>query len=137
MKYMLDTCICIEIIRHRSPYALAQLTNCQPGEVCLSSITLAELFHGAQKSLRPEQNLAAIQQFSLALQILTFDLRATSAYGILCANLERQGSRIGQMDMLIGAHALSSGLILVTNNLSEFKRIAGLLVEDWVSAPKI
>ncbi|GAB4497729.1 MAG: type II toxin-antitoxin system VapC family toxin [Anaerolineales bacterium] len=135
MKYMLDTCICIEIIRHRSSSALTHLTGCQPGDVCLSSITLAELFHGAQKNLRPEQNLIAIQQFSLALQILDFDLRAASYYGVLCANLERQGLRIGQMDMLIGAHALSCGLVLVTNNLSEFQRISGLQIEDW-SSPK-
>jgi tRNA(fMet)-specific endonuclease VapC len=133
MKYMLDTNICIELIRHKPQKLIRRLTRCEPGEVGVSSITIAELAHGANKSNQVEQNLAALEQFLLPLEIADFDQQASTAYGVVRAYLEREGKVIGSMDMLIGAHALSLGVTLVTNNTDEFQRIPKLKVEDWMA----
>ena len=133
MKYLLDTNICIALIRQRPAGLLQRLTTLEPGEVCLSSITLAELIYGAAKSSQTEQNLAALEQFLLPLELVNFDESAATAYGQIRAGLEREGKVIGSMDMLIAAHALSLNTILVTNNTKEFGRVSGLLLEDWIS----
>ncbi|WKZ34970.1 MAG: type II toxin-antitoxin system VapC family toxin [Anaerolineales bacterium] len=132
MKYMLDTNICIGLIRQKPQTLITRLTNCAPGEIGVSSITMAELMYGTQKSNRPEQNQSALEQFLLPIEIADFDQHASIVYGSLRALLEKNGSIIGAMDMLIGAHALSLGVILVTNNTSEFSRIPNLEVEDWI-----
>ncbi len=131
MKYMLDTNICIELIRRRSNKLIQRLTRCQPGEVGVSSITVAGLIFGANKSNQVGQNLAALEQFLLPLEIADFGQPAANAYGAIRARLEREGRAIGSMDTLIGAHAVSCGAIIVTNNTGEFRRIRGLKVEDW------
>ncbi|MFZ5820716.1 MAG: type II toxin-antitoxin system tRNA(fMet)-specific endonuclease VapC [Chloroflexota bacterium] len=131
MKYMLDTNICIGLIRQKPQRLVERLTQCAPLEVGVSSITVAELAYGAQKSSRVEQNMSALEQFLLPLEIAGFDQRASIAYGMVRAFLERQGNVIGAMDMLIGAHASSLDVILVTNNSSEFERIPDLKIEDW------
>ena len=133
MKYLLDTNICIALIRQRPAGLLRRLTTLEPGEVGLSSITLAELIYGAAKSSQTEQNLAALEQFLLPLELVNFDESAATAYGQIRAGLEREGKIIVSMDILIAAHALSLNTILVTNNTKEFGRVSGLLLEDWIS----
>ena len=133
MKYLLDTNICIALIRQRPAGLLQRLATLEPGEVGLSSITQAELIYGAAKSSQTEQNLAALEQFLLPLELVNFDESAATAYGQIRAGLEREGKVIGSIDMLIAAHALSLNTILVTNNTKEFGRVSGLLLEDWIS----
>lgn len=132
MKYLLDTNICIALIRHKPKELIDRLTACKPGEVGISTITMAELTHGAQKSSQSEQNMAALEEFLLALEVIDFDQRAAIAYGYLRAYLERKGTPIGSMDMLIAAQALSLEVTLVTNNTREFKRIPELQIVDWL-----
>lgn len=133
MKYMLDTNICIGLIRHKPQSLIERLTSCAPGEVCVSAITVAKLAHGAQKSNKVEENISALEQFLLPLEVADFDQRASAAYGYVRAFLEREGKVIGSMDMLIGAHALSLNVIMVTNNTDEFRRIPNLKIEDWMA----
>jgi len=133
MKYLLDTNICIALIRQKPGTLIQRLTSLQPGDVGISSITLAELFHGVEKSARPEQNLSALEQFLLPLALADFGQEAAQAYGKIRADLERSGQLIGSMDMLIAAHAMSLDAIIVINNVQEFQRIKGLAVEDWLS----
>lgn len=131
MKFMLDTDICIDLIRRRTSQVLLQLQQCSPGDVCMSSITLAELEFGVHKSRMPDRNKLALAEFAAPLEILPFDDLAAASYGELRALLERQGQPIGSMDMLIAAHALSRSLTLVTNNEREFRRVPGLRVANW------
>ena len=102
-----------------------------PGEVTLSVISVAELEYGCRKSMAMEKNLAALQQFLIPLEILAFDYAATFEYGIIRSALESAGTPIGPLDTLIAAHAKSSNCILVTNNEREFKRVDGLIIENW------
>jgi tRNA(fMet)-specific endonuclease VapC len=131
MKYMLDTNICVFLIRTRPETVLNRLEKCRPGEVGISSVTLAELRYGAEKSLQVEKNLEALAGFTLALEIAAFDEQAVAGYGAVRTQLEAAGTPIGSMDMLIGAHALSLGATLVTNNTKELRRIKRLRVADW------
>ena len=133
MKYLLDTNICIALIRQKPASLLQRLTSLQPGEVGISSITLAELTYGAVKSSHPEQNMSALEQFILPLDLADFNQKAACAYGQIRASLEHNGVVIGSMDMLIAAHAISLNAILVTNNTREFQRVNGLVIEDWIS----
>jgi tRNA(fMet)-specific endonuclease VapC len=135
MKYLLDTNICIALIRQKPVGLLQQLTSHEPGEVGISAITLAELVHGVEKSAQSEHNMSALQQFLLPLELADFDQKAAIAYGKIRVKLERDGQPIGSMDMLIAAHALGLGAILVTNNMREFQRIDGLALEDWITEP--
>jgi len=132
MNYLLDTNICIYIIRQHPPQVINRLKSCGIGDVAVSSITLAELEYGAAKSSRPEQNREALLSFFTPLEILPFDDQAALHYGELRAYLERSGRSIGTMDMLIAAHARSIPLTLVTNNIREFSRVPRLRVENWV-----
>ena len=133
MKYLLDTNICIALIRQKPAALLQRLISHQPGEVGFSSITLAELTYGAVKSSHPEQNMSALEQFILPLDLADFNHKAARAYGQIRASLEHNGVVIGSMDMLIAAHAISLDVILVTNNTGEFQRVRGLVIEDWIS----
>jgi tRNA(fMet)-specific endonuclease VapC len=133
MIYLLDTSICVALIRRNAPPVLERLKAERPGTVGVSSLTVAELAYGVARSARPEQNQAALEQFLLPLEILDFDMRAALAYGRIRRALERRGLPIGSMDLLIGAHALSANLTLVTNNTREFARIEGLALEDWLA----
>lgn len=131
MTYMLDTNICIYAIKNRPEVVLRRLKSNMHNGLCISAITLAELEHGVEKSERPEKNAAALLRFVSILQVLPFDDSAALAYGWLCAWLQRRGTPIGPMDMLIAAHAKSKGLILVTNNVREFARVPELKIENW------
>ena len=132
MRYLLDTNICIYVIRRRPRQVLARFQRCAVGDIGLSTVTLAELQYGVAKSAFPERNQEALAAFTLPLEILPFDAPAAAAYGPIRATLERQGTPIGAMDLLIAAHAVSLGVILVTNNPREFRRVPGLQVENWV-----
>ncbi len=136
MKYLLDTNICIALIRQKPAALIQRLTSLQPGDAGISSITLAELFHGVEKSARPEQNMSALEQFLLPLDLADFDQDSALAYGKIRADLEHTGQLIGSMDILIAAHAVSLDAIMVTNNVKEFQRVKGLFVEDWISETK-
>lgn len=131
MRYLLDTNICIYVIKRRPPQVLARLQRCAVGDSGLSTVTLAELEYGAAKSQFPARNQAALAAFTLPLEVVPFDAPA-AAYGPIRATLERQGTPIGAMDLLIAAPARSLGVILVTNNVREFGRVPGLQVDNWV-----
>lgn len=131
MKYMLDTNICIYLIKQKPPQVLEAFTELSFGDVGVSTITVAELQYGVQKSQRPEQNRQALQQFLMPLIIVGFDQDAAVAYGAIRATLEQQGTPIGSLDMLIAAQAVSLGVTLVTNNLREFARVPDLKLVNW------
>ena len=131
MKYMLDTNICIYTIKHKPPEVIKAFLCHEPDDMCISSITYGELMHGVEKSQAVERNRAAITLFLSAISILPFDSDAAEKYGAVRADLERKGTPIGPMDMLIAGHARSRGLILVTNNTRKFFRVNELEVEDW------
>ena len=133
IRFLLDTNICIDIIRRRSEKALRRLTASPVGQVGISSITLAELEYGVYKSADPQRNAVALLEFCTPLEIAPFDEHAALAYGRIRAVLEHKGRTIGPMDMLIAAHALALETTLVTNNLREFKRIKDLQLENWTA----
>jgi len=131
LTHLLDTNICVALIRLRSAKALARLQMMTPGSVGLSLITVSELEYGAAKSQNPQRNRAALAHFLLPFEIMPYDAAASGHYGDLRARLEKLGTSIGPLDTLIAAHARSLNVTLVTNNISEFRRVAGLKVEDW------
>lgn len=131
LKYMLDTNIVIYVIKRRPVEALA-VFNRHAGQMCISSITLAELMHGAEKSARPEHNLRQVEDFVSRLEVLEYGTKAAAHYGDIRASLERQGTPIGVNDLHIAGHARSEGLTLVTNNLKEFERVEALRLDNWV-----
>src|SRR5262245_50059961 len=131
MIYLLDTNICVLLIRQKSPQVLAKLTSHAITEIALSAMTVAELHYGVQKSSHQAQNQYALDQFLLPLIILPFDADDAIVYGHIRAALEAQGLSIGAMDTLIAAQAIRHNLILVTNNVREFGRMPNLAIEDW------
>ena len=131
MKLMLDTNICIYLIKEHPPSVLERFAAHAVGDIGLSVITLAELEYGVSKSSRPARNREALDQFISPLEVALFDRQATAAYGKLRTMLEKQGEPIGSMDLLIAAHALSLDVRLVTRNVREFGRVPGLRFEDW------
>lgn len=135
MKFVLDTNICIFIIKQRPPQVLQQFKNYKAEDIGISAITLAELQFGVVKSRHREKNQQALCEFILPLAILEFNSDAAFAYGEIRAELARTGQLIGALDMLIAAQALSANATLVTNNVREFARVAGLVVENWVKQP--
>jgi tRNA(fMet)-specific endonuclease VapC len=132
MKFMLDTNICIYLIKQKPPQVMDRFQEHTIGDIGVSSITVAELVYGVRKNQRPEQNQSALEQFLIPLVIADFDSEAAGSYGQIRANLESLGTPIGTFDTLIAAHALSLGAALVTNNLSEFKQVPKLNVVNWV-----
>ena len=131
MKLMLDTNVCIYLIKERPPSILERFASHAVGDIGISVITLAELEYGVSKSSRPARNREALDQFIAPLELASFDRRATAAYGKLRSTLEKKGQSIGSMDLLIAAHALSLDVRLITRNVREFGRVPGLSVEDW------
>lgn len=131
MKYMLDTNICIYIIKKRPEAVLNKFRTLKIGEVCISSITLAELTYGVYKSHQKQKNKTALNEFVSPLEMVSFNENTVEQYGALRAHLEKVGTPIGSLDTMIAAHALSLDLILVTNNTKEFSRVPHLNMEDW------
>jgi tRNA(fMet)-specific endonuclease VapC len=134
MKYMLDTNICIYIIKQHPDEVIHKFKDLKVGDLCISSVTLAELAYGVEKSRYREKNKSALEEFTLPLEIMTFDDQAALHYGHIRASLEKKGTPIGPLDLMIAAHARSLDAILVTNNKKEFTRVTKLKVEDWVHA---
>ncbi len=129
--YMLDTNICIFAIKKKPEQVLHHLLEHTPGDICISSITYAELCHGVEKSQAYARNSLALTLFLSEIQILPFDDRAAQEYGLIRASLEMKGTPIGPMDSLIAGHARSVSCTLVTNNTREFCRVDNLQIEDW------
>lgn len=132
LKFMLDTNIVIYVIKRRPMEVLGRF-NDNAGRMAISAITLAELVHGAEKSSKVEQNLAVVEEFASLIEVLPYGSKAAGHYGAIRSALEKSGRTIGVNDLHIAAHARSEGLILVSNNLSEFERVPGLLTENWVA----
>jgi tRNA(fMet)-specific endonuclease VapC len=133
MNLMLDTNICIYIIKQQPATVLKHFLEYQIGDICISSITLAELRFGVAKSAHRDKNANALDEFVVPLEVVSFDDAAAHVYGDIRATLEKGGTPIGSMDMLIAAHAVSLGVPLVTNNTREFVRVAGLSIVDWTN----
>ena len=131
LKFMLDTNIVIYVIKRR-PIEVMEVFNTHAGQMSLSVVTVAELIHGAEKSAKPEHNLRIVEDFCSRLEVLDYTIKAAAHYGDIRANLERSGTTIGVNDLHIAAHARSEGLILVTNNMREFDRVAALRLENWL-----
>jgi len=132
LRYMLDTNLCIRILRDR-PQSIRARFNAEADGLSISTIVLTELLHGAAKSARPIENRTEVERFASRLEVLPFDADAAAHAGDIRATLEREGHQIGGYDVLIAGHARSRGLIVVTGNLGEFNRMDGLRCEDWLS----
>ncbi|OHB32369.1 MAG: plasmid maintenance protein [Phenylobacterium sp. RIFCSPHIGHO2_01_FULL_70_10] len=134
LRYLLDTNLCIRVLRDR-PQAVRERFNLEAEGLCISTIVLTELLHGAAKSDRPEHNRREVERFAARLSVLPFDEAAADHAADIRAVLERQGRTIGGYDLLIAGHARSRGLTVVTGNLAEFERVEGLRCEDWLAQP--
>ena len=134
MNYLLDTNICVLLIRQKSQQVLSKLTSHSIVDIGVSAMTVAELQYGVQKSSQSIQNQYALDQFLLPLTIIPFDADDALIYGQVRARLEAQGLPIGAIDTLIAAQAVHYNLILVTNNVREFARVPNLVVEDWTKS---
>ena len=134
MRWMLDTNICIAIIKRQPERAIRKLRGKSIGQVGVSTITLSELTFGAEASAHPDQNLSALHEFLLPLEIAPYDEACAFRYGQLRAQLKRMGRPLGALDVLIAAHALALDLVLVTHNTGEFSHASGLRLEDWLLA---
>lgn len=131
MKYIMDTNICIYAIKNKPESVIRKILSQNPEDLCISVVTYAELMHGVEKSQAVEKNRIAMSLFLSAITVLDFDGKTAEAYGQIRAGLERKGTPIDPMDLLIAGHARAQGLILVTNNTREFARVTGLQIEDW------
>jgi tRNA(fMet)-specific endonuclease VapC len=131
---LLDTNICIYIIKRKPREVLERFQQYRPGDIGISAITLAELQYGIAKSQAQERNAEALAEFLIPFEILPFDASATQTYGRIRADLEIRGQVIGAMDLMIAAHAVSLNSVLVTNNVKEFGRVSGLKIENWVNS---
>jgi tRNA(fMet)-specific endonuclease VapC len=131
MKYMLDTNMCIYIIKKHPDNVFKRFKTFDVGDICISSITFAELMYGVHKSHHQQKNKIALELFSAPLEIVPFDGDTADHYGGTRTYLEKNGTPIGSLDMMIAAHALSLNLILVTNNTKKFSRVPHLKIEDW------
>ncbi|MFH1707238.1 MAG: type II toxin-antitoxin system VapC family toxin [Planctomycetota bacterium] len=133
MKYLLDTNICIYLINRKPVQVIARMIKIPAEDIGISAVTLAELEYGVEKSDHPDRNRVALMETLVPIQILPFDHQAAREYGMIRAPLERKGTVIGAMDLMIAAHAKALGVILVTNNEKEFKRVSGLMLENWAA----
>jgi len=130
IRYMLDTNICIYVIR-KKPIQMLDVFNAHVGQLAISSITLAELMHGVEKSQQVKNNRTILEDFVSRLEVLDYTPKAAQQYAIIRSDLEKKGTPIGVNDLHIAGHAISEGLTVVTNNEKEFNRVNGLVVENW------
>lgn len=128
---MLDTNLCIRVLRDR-PQGLRVRFNAKADALCISTVVLAELLHGAGKSAKPVENRREVERLAGRLEVLAFDAEAAAHAAEIRTTLERQGQVIGAYDLLIAGHARSRGIVVVTGNLGEFGRVEGLRCEDWL-----
>jgi tRNA(fMet)-specific endonuclease VapC len=129
--FLLDTNICIYIIKNKPPQVLAKFEQIDPSVLGISIITLAELEYGAAKSSNPRKNYQIIEDFVRYLDVFDWDRQVSRIYGEIRADLRKKGTPIGLLDTQIAAHCLSLDRILVTNNVREFERVPGLKIENW------
>jgi tRNA(fMet)-specific endonuclease VapC len=134
MKYLLDSNVCVDYLTGRFPNVRKRILSLLPEDLCLSSIVVAELRYGADKSAKARHNHRLLDVLTAEIPCRDFDTAGATMYGKLRASLEKKGKPIGPNDMLIAAHALSLSLVLVTDNVSEFKRVEGLKLENWREA---
>lgn len=132
LRYALDTNLCIRVLRDR-PASLRERFNREADSLSISTVVLTELLHSAAKSERPDHNRHEVEHFAARLEVLSFDADAAAHAADIRAELERRGQKIGAYDVLIAGHARSRGLIVVTGNLGEFRRVDGLRCEDWLA----
>jgi tRNA(fMet)-specific endonuclease VapC len=132
LRYLLDTNIVIYVLKRR-PIEVLSIFNANASRMAISAITLAELMHGAEKSQRMDESLLAIEDFCSRIEVLPYGAKAAQHYGAIRGALEKIGQPIGVNDLHIAGHARSEGLILVTNNVSEFERVPALEIENWVA----
>ena len=135
MLVLLDTNICIHLINRRSGFEriLRRLSGRSFGEICISAITVSELRYGVAKSARSSENTATLDEFLSRFELLDYPVDAATTYGRTRTGLERAGTPIGNNDLLIAAHALAIGARVATSNASEFERVTGLKVLDWLA----
>lgn len=131
MRYMLDTNICIYAIKHKPEQVFMRLQEHDPIDICISSVTYAELVHGVEKSKAIEKNRVALALLLANIEIMNFDSLAAESYGEIRADLEKSGTPIGPLDMMIAGHAKALGYAVVTNNTKVFERVKGLKLENW------
>jgi tRNA(fMet)-specific endonuclease VapC len=131
MRFLLDTDVCVSLLRGGAGTIEQKLTKEPVGEVGISVVTYSELLFGAENSAAPERNRDVLSEFLTPFEILDFPAAAARPYGLLRTYLSRSGRLIGAMDMLIAAHAVHIGATLVTNNVREFSRIPHLRIEKW------
>ncbi len=131
MRYMLDTNICIYAIKHKPEQVFLRLQEHDPIDICISSVTYAELVHGVEKSKVIEKNRVALALLLANIEIMNFDSLAAESYGKIRADLEKVGTPIGPLDEMIAGHAKALGYTVVTNNTKEFEKVKGLKLENW------
>ncbi len=131
MRYMLDTNIIVYAKNARPEIVLKRFQQYNSGDLCISAITMAELEYGIYNSSKPDQNRLALLTFLSNIEVIPFDMDAAKAYGQIRHDLKVRGNLIGANDMLIAAHAKSLGYTLITNNIGEFERVEGLLLDNW------
>lgn len=131
MKYMLDTNVCVDYLNGRHPAVTRAIQESAPDDLCVSSVAVAELRYGAEKSAHRRRNHARLDVFLAEVPCLDFGCDAAAYFGRVRAALERMGKPIGPYDLQIAAHALALGLALVTDNTQEFQRVRGLKFENW------
>lgn len=132
MKFVLDTNICIYIIKKKPEQVIKKLSKIDPSIIAISAATWSELIYGAEKSANRDRNLEALHDFIIPFEILPWTSKEAEIAGEIRAALAKLGSPIGPFDIQIAAHAISLDLILVSNNEKEFKRVKGLKLENWV-----
>ena len=132
LRYLLDTNIVIYVLKRRPVEVLAKF-NANASRMAMSSITLADLINGAERSQRVNENLAAIEDFCSRLEVLPYGAKAAQHYGAIRAALEKIAQPIGVNDLHVAGHARSEGLVLVTNNVAKFERVPALELENWVA----
>jgi tRNA(fMet)-specific endonuclease VapC len=131
-RYLLDSNVLIAAIKGEPAALLNRLAGLAPERLCLSAVVLAELFTGAEKSRDSERRKADLNELTQGMEVLAFDAGDAAVYGRIRTVLESKGEGIGPLDMLIAAQALNRGLIMVTANLKEFRRVSGLKCENWL-----
>ena len=134
MRFLIDTDTCIAIAREKPAHVLARFQRLKPGDIGMSVVTYMELYYGARNSRVPDDNLEKLTQLATLIPPIPLAVNSALHYADIRVDLERAGRRIGAYDLLIAAHALALGLILITNNTDEFSRIQGLRLENWIRA---
>lgn len=133
LRVMLDSDTCIHVLRDR-PASMRERFRAATGSLCISTVTLSELLYGALLSAQPDIRRAQVEAFAARLDVLSYDDAAADHFSDIKADLKRRGCMIGPYDLLIAAHARSLGLVLVTGNLREFRRVDGLRCENWLES---